>query len=112
MRFSLESHERYSLFRVEGSLSIENLVPLESALKEEVDAKRNIILDLSGVSFIDSSSIQFLIHYHANLQKSDRQLVIAGVKDEIAELFSITEIDKKIVNFETLQEAVDFTTRR
>jgi anti-anti-sigma factor len=112
MRFSLESNELYSLFRVEGSLSIENLVPLDAALKEEVDAKKNILLDLTGVSFIDSSSIQFIIHHHAELRKSDRMLLVAGVKDEIAQIFSITEINRKITVFESLQEALAFMSRR
>jgi anti-sigma B factor antagonist len=112
MKFSLDSNESYSLFRVEGSLGIENLVALEAALKEEVDAKKNIILDLTGVSFIDSSSIQFLIHHHTELRVCGRSLVIAGVKDEIAEIFFITEIDKKIPVYESLQEAVDFITHR
>ena len=112
MKFTITSQDRYTIFEVEGSLSIENLLNLENSLKPEVDAKKHILMDLSKLSFIDSSAIRFIIHYFYESQRCDRLLCLVNLNNEIAQVFSITELDQKIKMFSSTQEALDYIKRK
>ena len=108
MKIKVESNKEHALIYIEGSLTIENLIMFENCLKEQVDEDRHILLDMKKLDFIDSSSIRFIIQYHSEARNKGRHLCVAATNKEIAEVFSITEIDKMIRVFKTRQEALAF----
>lgn len=108
MKYSVTEYDSCVLFSVEGSLTIENLVHLENTLKQQVDEKKHILLDLSNVSFIDSFSLRFILHYSGESQSNDRLLCVINVNNEIAKLFSITELDRRVRVFGSADAALEF----
>jgi|ERR1700761_5625501 anti-sigma B factor antagonist len=65
---------------------------------------RTLILDLSEVTFIDSSGLGALI---ASLKVigNDGELMLAGVRDTVASMFKLTRMNKVFRMFETPEEA-------
>ncbi len=112
MKYTFTSDAEQAIFHVEGSLSIENLASIELPLKKEIDDGKHVVIDLSGVTFIDSSSIRFITHYFNMAAAKNRQFLLVGINSEIAEMFSITEIDRKITILKTLEEASSRLGRR
>lgn len=66
---------------------------------------RSIVLDLADVTFIDSSGLGALI---ASLKAkgSDGELVIAGARAAVANLFKLTRMDKVFRMYDTTDTAV------
>lgn len=66
---------------------------------------RRIVLDVSGVSFIDSSGLGAIV---ATLKAAGRagDVVIAGARDPVTTLFRLTRMDKVFRLLPTAAEAV------
>jgi anti-sigma B factor antagonist len=67
--------------------------------------KRSIVLDLSDVTFIDSSGLGALIASLKGMD-GDRQLVLCGARDPVANMFKLTRMNKVFRMFHSREEAV------
>jgi anti-anti-sigma regulatory factor len=65
-----------------------------------------VVLDLSGVLFIDSTGIAVLIEYLREASASGSQFVIAGLTEHVDHVFNIVRLDKAVPVFRTAVEAV------
>lgn len=60
------------------------------------EASNNVVLDLSLVSFLDSSGIGVIVFLYKRLKAQDRKLEITGVQGQPKELMELLRIDKVI----------------
>jgi len=67
--------------------------------------ERDIVLDLSAVTFIDSSGLGALIGSLKAIG-NDGHFVIAGARGTVATMFKLTRMDKVLRLFATAEEAV------
>jgi len=67
--------------------------------------EKNIILDLSAVTFIDSSGLGALIGSLKAMGK-DGELILCGVRDSVVSMLKLTRMDKIFQIFGTLEEAI------
>ncbi len=65
---------------------------------------RNIVLDLSDVTFIDSSGLGALIACLKVI--GDGDLVLCGARDTVASMFKLTRMNKVFRVFATTEEAL------
>jgi hypothetical protein len=66
-----EGHPPVTLFRIEGSITVDNYERLQQAAEDAVrDGTSNILLDLSNVGMLSSAGLR-AIHYLFNLLRSD-----------------------------------------
>ena len=88
-----------------GSMTIGNqLQELESTLLDLPKKNQNrIVLDMSKISYLDSSAIGVLVGCHGNLQKSGGQLRLAGVTARVRGVFKMTGVDK-LLNLDTSRD--------
>jgi anti-sigma B factor antagonist len=69
-----------------------------------------IVLDLSGVEFVDSSGLGAIVSSLKVLgRKGD--IVIAGVGSSVLQMFSLTRMDKVFKMFSTQEEALQALSR-
>lgn len=67
---------------------------LERELQQSEDGPRNVILDFSNVSYLNSSNIAQLLNLRKLVQEQDRRLRICSVKDRVWSVFLVTGLDK------------------
>jgi anti-sigma B factor antagonist len=67
---------------------------------------KRVILDFSGVKRIDSQGLGQIVSFHISMQKSQVECSIAGMKDSIRELFSITNLDRVIDIHDSVEQAM------
>ena len=67
-----------------------------NALQELVDNRQggHVVLDLSGVSFLNSSNIAKLLKLRKILNTNGRKLRLCGIKTEVWGVFLVTGLDK------------------
>jgi len=105
MKVSSEKREKYTLISVKGTLSIENISPFEALLNKTVEEKSHILIDLSELTFIDSSSLGIIVVYFTKSERNERNFALLNVNPDIMQMFRITGLDKRIKIFRDDREA-------
>jgi anti-sigma B factor antagonist len=79
-----------------GSMTMgTQLQELELSLQELANKNQNrIVLDLSKISYLDSSAIGVLVSCHGSVKGSGGQLRLAGVNSRVSAVFKMTGVDK------------------
>jgi anti-sigma B factor antagonist len=94
---------------ITGELDLQASRTLGQRLSEEVGAgvaAADVILDLSSVSFIDSSALGVIVQADQRLGRQGRGLAVVAPKGTVvAELVEITKVDRSLRVAQTREEA-------
>ena len=74
--------------RVTGEMDLDSCPRLDAALRPPADCT-TVLLDLSGVSFMDSSGLNLLLRLRLRLQKAGVRLVLSGLDGQPRGLFDL-----------------------
>ena len=85
----------------EGSVTLRGAV---RRLAEE--GKKRILLNLAGVSYIDSSGIGELVSSYTTINKESGQLKLLNLTQKIKDLLTITKLVTVFETFDSEQDAV------
>jgi anti-sigma B factor antagonist len=91
-----------------GPLTMENVSPFLNAVRRE-DAP-TMILDFSGVPYLDSSGLGSLISACTSCVKSGRRIALTGVNARVRRVFEITKVEQVLLMFPTLSDALEAFT--
>lgn len=83
------------LLALTGSLTMGNqLMKLEWLVEELIKEEHNrIVLEMSGITYLDSSSIGVLVGCNGKIAASGGQLRLAAVTARVAAVLSLSKID-------------------
>jgi anti-sigma B factor antagonist len=89
-----EHHGRQSVLRLLGELDLSNKDLLRDAISGALEhGPRVLVLDLSGLSFMDCGGLRVLVQTHKHLAEDQRQLFVAGSRPMVRRLIRITGLD-------------------
>jgi len=91
------------ILEMKGPLSLHTVFEFQNVLRAETSP--SVIIDFSGVPFIDSAGLGALVGAHISAQKSRRQLYFAGMNTQVITLLEMTRIRSLFTVYPTLQEA-------
>jgi len=106
----IKTNEKYEAVIIElkgnvmGGDDTKNFNDLLHKLIEE--DKKQIVVDLSGVKFMNSSGLGMLIGGLTTVKKSEGQLKLACVTEKIESLLIITKLITIFESFDSVDEAV------
>ena len=69
------------------------------------EGKKNIIIDMSDVKFVDSSGIGNIVRAFSTVKESGGRLVLASVSNKIDGLLSITKLNSIFEQYPSVEEA-------
>ena len=96
---------QYCVVSPVGELDLVTAEPLRAALLALLEkGESQIVLDLSGVTFMDSSALGVLISVHRRMPEGSA-LRLAAVSHTVGRLFSLTRLDSVFPMFDTVQAA-------
>lgn len=78
------------IVRVTGEIDLATSPRLRAALESATDQAEVIRVDMSGVTFLDSSGISVLVEAQQRLHESPNRLVLHGVGDSIRRVLEIS----------------------
>ena len=105
---SHEVDERTVVIAVEGELDLAAAPHLKWALVDQFGAGRSqLVLDLSAVTFMDSTALGVLIGIDRNLSHGER-LAIACPQPDVAKIFELTGLYAALKIFDELGDAVAY----
>lgn len=90
---------------VRGELDMSTTTQLSDALTTATDEPvTEVVLDLAGVTFIDSSALRVLVHSGRSLADRGRSLQIGPRSDRVARILTMTNLDAGSDAFRVLPE--------
>ena len=91
---------------IEGELDLASAPSLKWELAEALAAgPRRVIIELSGVSFIDSTALGVLVTARRGLASGSR-LVLCAARADVLAVFELTGLDATFEIVPTLEEAI------
>ena len=110
MEFALSTRDvdGWVVVAVTGELDVYTAPALEEALGELVDADRvSIVVDLTDVSFMDSTGLGLLIKALKWTREKDGTLRIVANTDKILKVFRVTGLDSVLDLHASVSEALE-----
>lgn len=75
-------------------------------LQETIDAdKKNIVIDMSDVKYVNSSGIGILIRGYTTMRNAGGDMKLSAISDKVNGVLSITKLDQIFEYFPTPEEA-------
>jgi len=82
-------------FAIQGRVTVDNSDQMRRALVTALrDKPPSIAVDLSGVSYIDSSGLATLIEAARIARNQRTRLVLSGIRDQPRYFFAVTHLDR------------------
>lgn len=109
MKYTVDKHEKYCKFKPNEEKIDSTLAPLFKSefVTLQAEGNKNIILDLSGVKYIDSSGLSALLVGNRIFTESGGIFVICNIGEHVMKLISISQLDKVLNLLPSQEEAVD-----
>lgn len=97
-----------TVFSLSGNMTVgSQLQQFEASVRELAKSKQNrIAIDMSRISYLDSSAIGSLVACHGAARDAGGQLRLAGVAPRVATIFKMTGVDKLLTIDPTKDDAV------
>src|SRR2546427_6636123 len=105
--FEIEHVDR-GVLSLRGPLTMENVSPFLNAVRRE--NAPTMILDFSGVPYLDSSGLGSLVSAYTSCQKAGRRVALTGVNQRVMKVFEITKVEEIFLMFPTLSDALEAFT--
>jgi anti-sigma B factor antagonist len=91
-----------------GPLTMENIALFMNAVRRESAA--TMILDFTGVPYLDSSGLGSLVSAYTSCQKSGRRIALTGINQRVLKVFEITKVEPIFLMFPTVSDALEALT--
>jgi anti-anti-sigma factor len=101
-------HLEVCVVRVAGILSTPTLQEFRAGLREVVDRKRDVILSLEGVSYVNSSGLAEIVRLSDDLQQQNVLLILVELDREVRRLLQMLGLHNVLHVFDTVEEATEF----
>jgi anti-sigma B factor antagonist len=98
----------YTVVEVTGEFDVYTAPVLEESLGELVDGgQRDIVVDLTGVTFMDSTGLGLLIKALKWTREKDGSLRIVASTEKVLKVFRVTGLDTVLSLHETVDAATE-----
>ena len=96
-----------TVVQVVGEIDVYTAPQQRERLDQEIEAGRHdLVVDLSGVSFMDSTGLGVLVGRLKQIRLNDGSMRLVCAHDRVLKVFVITGLDKVFAIYPTVGEAV------
>jgi anti-sigma B factor antagonist len=96
-----------TVVQVAGEIDVYTAPQLRELLDQQIDAGRyQLVVDLSGVSFMDSTGLGVLVGRLKQIRLHDGSMQLVCAQDRVLKVFVITGLDKVFAIYPTVGEAL------
>jgi len=104
---TVEDHDGYAVVTVVGEVDVTTGFRLRDPLHELVDRKLwHHVVDLRGVTFLDSTGLGILVGDHRRLRDRDGSLQVVCAPGLVSRVFRLTGVDRIVPVRQSVEDAV------
>ncbi|MSO85570.1 MAG: anti-sigma factor antagonist [Rhodospirillales bacterium] len=94
MKHQIKENDGALVIALEGDVDLKTSPDARKILLDAVGRNLPIVVDLSGVQYIDSSGVASLIEAFQKARKTGRKFVLAAVSDSALRVLNLARMDK------------------
>lgn len=102
--------ERTIVIRVRGDVTAASEGPLMAAYSQAGEKTRAIILDFSGLEYMNSGGIGLLVTLLVRANRQKQKLLATGLNDHYKQIFELTRLDEAITIHDSEAAALSAVT--
>ena len=96
------------ILQLEGEIDLETSPDLRELLGAQIEAGRSrLLIDFSGVTYIDSSGLATLVEYVQKAMKFGGHLALAGISERLRTVFDLARLGEIFAIYTSVPEAKD-----
>ena len=104
---SIDEHaEAYSVITVRGEVDLHTAPKVQYAIERAAQTDSAVVVDMSGVSFMDSTALSTLVRSKDSLQEQGTSLRLAAPSQAVDRIFSVTGFRDYFEIFPSLEAAI------
>jgi len=104
---SIDAHaEAYSIIAVRGEVDLHTAPKVEHAIERAARSNGAVVLDMSGVAFMDSTALSALVRAKDSLQEQGTSLRLAAPSQAVERIFSVTGFQDYFEIFPSREAAI------
>ena len=103
----VDTQEREGLVQVSlrGELDLSTVDKVEAELRRiEQDDAKLLVLDLSGLTFLDSTGLRLMVTADQRARKAGRRVAIVKGPETVHRVFTITKLDDRLQMVDDVEE--------
>jgi anti-sigma B factor antagonist len=105
-RFSIEPHDASVVVAIGGELDVTSSQQLDDFLSEASPGRDRLILDLSGVDFMDTSALAVIVSHWRRHVDSGGMFLLAGARYRYTKALWITGLADRLPMYDSVGEAL------
>ena len=105
-RFSYSLVEGSAIVRPEGACNEERTEALAKLVNSPLIGAKNLILDLSHVSYVESPGYRWLVRQMQQLESDGKRLVLAGAPPSVERTLKLLKLDRVVPVAKDVKEAL------
>jgi len=94
MEIRSNEHGEQVVLSVKGEIEVYSLPEFARLAESYLGGPAELVLDLDGLEYIDSSGLGFLVTLHERMERQGQRLVLANLKSHVSRVFKITRLDQ------------------
>ncbi|MBF0325453.1 STAS domain-containing protein [Magnetospirillum moscoviense] len=102
MNVNVREQEGAMVVTLEGEIDLQRSPAVRKQLMELMFDSRDVVVDLSGVAYIDSSGIASLVEAYQMARKNNSRFVLAAVSQPAMRVLQLARLDKVFALAETV----------
>lgn len=106
MKHEIREHGGYTVVAFEGDVDLDSSPAARKVLLDCVNRTRPLVVDMSGVSYIDSSGVASLVESLQAARKAGQGFALAAVSESALRVLQLARLDKVFAIHPSLDEAL------
>lgn len=109
MELSIISKYKLLLAKLSGELDHHSINFIREDIERELLRKgvRNLAMDFSNVSFMDSSAIGIVMGRYKTVNALGGRVIICGISDKFKRMFKMCGMEKAVIISDTLEQGME-----
>lgn len=97
LELTARAAEDVALLELTGELDVSNAARVEDEVARLERARPPVlVLDLRGLTFMDSTGLRIVVGAHARSQQEERRLVVVRAPEQVHRIFRLTRLDEHV----------------
>lgn len=106
MTYEVEEDRGYSIVQLTGDVDLSCSPDARKIILDCLEASQNTMVDLSAVSYIDSSGVASLVEGYQTAKKKNLQFGLIGVSAPAMSVLELARLDKVFPIYTSLEECL------
>lgn len=106
MKHEIREQDGVTIVGLSGDIDLQNSPDARKVLLSCVEKRQPVLVDLSGVGYIDSSGVASLVESLQTARKSGSKLALVAVSDGALRVLGLARLDKVFTICATVEEGL------